>query len=123
MTHLIYIYFIVNAFLAGISSVNNYNLLKTLVILLFGLPIGALWFIYACIYDSISWIVTKLIIIGWFRLLFTNYYGNLPKITVKIRKQQYQGIRSDNTNFNRYERFFMRQIDKKYNYGITKKDD
>lgn len=120
MIHAIYIYFIINAFIAGVTIGNKEGIIFFLIAIFFGIPFYSLIFIYALF----EWIVIRvdelLIIRGWYRLLYTDYFGKMDEITIKIRRQQYLGLRKDKTNCNKYERFFLRQIDKKYNYGITK---
>lgn len=119
MIHLIYIYFIVNAFLAGYEYRWDKHIPVAMVMFLIGLPVILLDYLIV----FIGWIYLKLLIKGWYHLYFTNTFGKSNEMWIKIRRQQYKGIRADNTNFNWYERFFMRQLDKKYNYGITKPFD
>lgn len=118
MTHAIYIYFIINAFLAGMEFSDNKGMALTLLFV--GLPFyvaGIIW-LYA-IRRPLIWIENKSLILGWYRLYFTNYFSKMDYQTIDVRRRQYRG-EYENINANRYQRFFLRQIDKKYNYGITK---
>lgn len=119
MIHIIYIYFIVNAFIAGV--IFNDNKYLALLCLFFGLPLYVLSFFWAWfLRPSWIWLENNSLLLGWYRLYFTDYFSKMDDLTIKIRRQQYFGLRNDRTNANRYQRFFLRQIDKKYNYGITK---
>ncbi|WP_343566351.1 hypothetical protein [Sphingobacterium sp.] len=121
MIHLIYIYFIINSFLAGMEFSDNKGMALTL--LFFGLPLytlGIIW-LYA-IRQPLIWIENKSLILGWYRLYFTDYFSKMDYQTIDVRRRQYRG-EYENINANNYQRFFLRQIDKKYNYGITVQDN
>jgi hypothetical protein len=122
MIHLIYIYFIVNAFIAGVSVGYREKLLDIVVSLTIGLPYYGIVFVYTCIEALIIWIGRVSLIRGWYRLYFTSYFENMSELAIKIRRQQYLGTRKNSKNANSYERFFLRHLDKKYGYGITKGD-
>lgn len=122
MIHLIYIYFIVNAFVAGAVLGNRDGVSNCFVALFVGLPYYGLIFIYAVFEALVVWIVRVTIIKGWYRLYFTDYFSNLDDMTVKIHRHQYYGLRKDGTNTSWLGKIFLRQIDKKYNYGITRKE-
>lgn len=120
MIHLIYIYFIINAFLAGLTVGNKEGVLTLFIAVFFGSPFYGIILLYTSIEQFVKWLNRILLIRAWYRLFLTSYFKNLNEMTIKIRTQQYKGIRLDKTNMNRYERYFYRKLDKKYNYGITK---
>lgn len=116
MIHLIYIYFIINAYIAGKEGDND--VLLSIFYILFGLPfvLGSLVVFVAIKLFQVIQLKT------WYRIYFTDYFSCLSKKTIDIKKNQYHGrFINKRSNFNRYNRFLMRLIDKKYNYGITKK--
>jgi len=120
LIHLIYIYFVVNAFLSGIFFDDNKAMSFTL--LFCGIPLYILIFCWLYIFKKpIFWIENNLLLLGWYRLFLTNYFAQMDNQTIDIRKKQYFGFYK-NSSANKYQRFFLRQLDKKYNYGITKKD-
>ena len=123
MIHLIYIYFIVNAFLAGCTVGNKEGVITFFIAVLVGSPLYGILFIYACAEAFIKWSNDKALIKGWYRLYFTNYFAKLGDGTVRIRQAQYWGHKVNGVKANSYGRFFLRQLDKKYNYGITKPFD
>ncbi len=113
MIHLIYIYFIVNAFLAGSQDSLKYGIL----VFLFGIPL----YIGVYLIEFFEFLIKKSLIRAWYRLYFTDYFANANDMFIKVRTAQYQGIcKESKDNLNKYSKFFLRQIDKKYNYGITK---
>jgi len=87
-----------------------------------GIPLYILIFCWLYIFKKpIFWIENNLLLLGWYRLFLTNYFAQMDNQTIDIRKKQYFGFYK-NSSANKYQRFFLRQLDKKYNYGITKKD-
>lgn len=119
MIHLIYIYFIVNAFIAGIWFIDNKGFSLTMFV--FGIPMYMILACWILIREPIVWIENNALFLGWYRLYFTNYFEKMDNHTIEIRRAQYLG-KTKNINANRYQRFFLRQLDKKYNYGITRKE-
>lgn len=109
MIHLIYIYFIVNSFLAGLFHKDLENKYYTIC-----------WLLFGCLYPLllfITWIDNKVELSTIFMIYFTDYF--------KVNKDR---ISSDfkwyyNDTDSRYKKFILRKIDKKYNYGITDKNN
>lgn len=120
MIHLIYIYFIINAFIVGLSFKDDKKILGT-ICLVIGLPALILALVYSFIRPVLIWIENNSLLLGWYRLYCTNYFSKMDKQTIDVRSKQYHG-KYKTINANRYQRFFLRQIDKKYKYGITKED-
>lgn len=116
MIHFIYIYFMINCYIAGREGESD--LLLSLFYILFGFPfvIGSiLVFIFVRLFEVIQFKTL-------YRICFTDYFANMSQRTIDIKKNQYHGrFINKRSNFNRYNRFLMRLIDKKYNYGITGK--
>lgn len=110
MIHAIYIYFIINAFIAG--SANNWKLL--IRDLLIGLP----FYVFDIAFSWFSLLIwrlnSKYFFISFFRLWFTDRY--------KFFEVRMDYVRSRLVEGNWFERQFIRQLDKKYGYGITKGD-
>lgn len=121
MIHLIYIYFIVNAFLAGREK----DWILSILCMLFGVPIflfdGLIWLFV----ESWKYLNNNLLISGLYKLYFTDKLSNFHPEVIELRRKQYFGrigTGKKNRKLNAYELFFLRQIDKKYNYGITRKE-
>lgn len=121
MIHAIYIYFIINALITGVSIGKKDRISFLIFSSVFGLPFYACAFSYYFIGCLLKLIDDKLLIQGFYRLYFTDKFSAIDKQTVDLRRRQYfgqAGIGVKNRELNKYEKFFLRQIDKKYNYGI-----
>lgn len=116
MIHLIYIYFVVNAFIAGTIYNEGNDWRGAIVCFLIGIPT----YIYLFFLMFCKWLEKIILIKAWYRLYFTDHFSKMEEWTIKIRSAQYHGQAKLTRNANWYERIFLRQIDKKYNYGITK---
>lgn len=107
MIHLIYIYFIINAFIAGLVYSDSDNWGITLCWLLFGClsPLYLLW----------NWLDKILEVRTLFYLYFTNFFKDrlTPEMHTVLRNTYKKETRL-------YKRWVIRQVDRKYNYGITK---
>lgn len=122
MIHIIYIYFIINAFIAGYSIGINEGFWRFILALFFGIPFYSVVFIYTCSEALFKLIDNKTLVTGWFKLYFTNHFNKMDKETISLRKRQYNGtsgIGRKGRRINKYERLFLEQIDKKYKFGIT----
>lgn len=118
--HAIYIYFILNAFVSGIAFGSNEKWYYSVSMLFFGLPFCILYVAGFIIIGSAGLISRKLLIIPWYRLYFTDYFGNVKGDFIRIRRDQYFGrVKFGKKYMNAYDKFFIRQLDKKYKYGIT----
>jgi hypothetical protein len=107
MIHAIYIYFIINAFIAGYIYSSEENIRLTIIILLFGclFPLGWLF----------KWIDKEVELTSWFMFIFTKKWGKMTKNQIDYLRTVYNG-----RYLSKYRRWVLRIIDKKYNYGITK---
>lgn len=108
MTHLIYIYFIINAFIAGLFHSDLDNWKYTLCWFFFGalFPLYLAW----------GWLDRTLEITTLFVLYFTNWFKTgVSDKGIDILRESYKIA-------NPYKKWVLRQIDKKYNYGITTED-
>jgi len=107
MIHLIYIYFIINAFLAGMFAQDNWKY-------------SLLAFFFGCLYP-IVWVSIRLIEITEIRTLFDLYF---TKNFANFNDSQIENMKSyhkHQVSNNRWFRvWIMKLVDKKYNYGITK---
>lgn len=107
MIHLIYIYFIINAFLAG----NERTWLKVLTYFLFGILLVIGEVIYHLIVHK-----NFLLLFDYYKLYITNDFNYLSSESIKYIKLYYF------YDANWYNRLFIKQLDKKYNYGITRRN-
>lgn len=103
MTHIIYIYFIVNAFLAGQCWGDDKDLRLTVLALFFGSLSPVIF--------ALHWIDRKIEFRTILALVFTDHFKK------DINIEYMRGIYKYS---NRYKKWVIRMIDKKYNYGITK---
>lgn len=110
MIHLIYIYFIINAFFS--ADGDSYKM-KTLIFL-FGLPYYTARAIIAiCV--ALFWKLNSKTFVGSILILwFTDKY-NRNDLNMDLAKERYE-------KGNWFEKQFIRALDKKYNYGITKNE-
>ncbi|WON94794.1 hypothetical protein [Sphingobacterium sp. UGAL515B_05] len=108
--------------MTGLAIGNREGLLQYIICLLIGLPYYSIVCLYCFTEALICWLDKKLIIKGWYRLRFTDYFSRMNETTIAIRRAQYFGEAKNLRKANWYDRFFLRQIDKKYGYGITKGD-
>lgn len=107
MIHLIYIYFIINAFIAGLFHSDLYNWKYTLC-----------WFLFGCLFPFgwfCKWGDKEVELTSWFMFIFTNKWGNMNDKEIDYLRIAYRG-----PYLTKYRKWVLRQIDKKYNYGITK---
>lgn len=117
MIHLIYIYFLANSYFAYRYKDAEDGFVMYLLLMLFGL----IAFGFTKLYEGVLYLWKKSLIKAWYLLYFTDYFANPSDMFIKIRTQQYHGLRNDpKENNNWYERFFIRKLDKKYKVGITK---
>lgn len=108
MTHLIYIYFIINALLAGIAIGSNENAWVIIAAALF----GSLYpFVY--LISIAGWIDRQLELHTLFVLYFTDRFKKVqtPEGIAALRRAYPKA--------NRYRKWVLRQVDKKYGFGIT----
>lgn len=105
MIHAIYIYFIINAFIAG-SGATWKECLRDFLI---GLPYHICDIAWSWIKGPIGALEIKTL----YDLYFTDKFGVEKQFWIDILKSLYP-------KSNKYRRWVIRQIDKKYNYGITK---
>jgi len=111
MIALIIAYFMVNSFLAGYFLADTGRWWQFF-----------LWLFFGCLYPLIyiisvlAWVDRKLDITALLLLYFTNWWGKKDNLNIEAMKSYY-------ITANRYKRWIMRQIDKKYNYGITVQDN
>lgn len=121
MIHLIYIYFILNAIIAGGTSMKFMEFTK---LFLFGVPIYLSIFIYHFSKNLYEFISVKLILKGWYKLYFTDEYSQRPDDSIiENKRKQYWGLYEgydSRFNSNWYQRLFIRKLDSKYNHGLTK---
>src|SRR5690606_21634092 len=107
MIHAIYIYFIINAFIAGMLSTENWK--YSILALFFG-----------CLYP-IVWLSIKLAEITEIRTLydlyFSNNFANFNDTQIE-RMKEYHKYKVNKKRW--YKIWVMKLVDKKYNYGITK---
>lgn len=108
MIHLIYIYFIVNAFVAGLFHEDLDDWGFTLVWLFFGclFPLYLAW----------RWLDRTLEINTLLVLYFTDWFKK------KESEMGIQLLRNSYKIANPYKRWVLRQIDKKYGWGITNEE-
>lgn len=111
MIHLIYIYFIVNAFLAGSGSTWKECLRDFLI----GIPYHIVDIAWSWIRPLIWRLNSKFYFISFYKLWFTDSYKQ-----THVRYMDYARKRLKSSNW--FERQFIKQLDKKYNYGITRKE-
>lgn len=105
MIHAIYIYFIINAFIAGAG----HNWKECLRDILFGLPYHIADIAWSWIKPALKKIDNKIFITAFFTVWFTNKFSDIRPNFVKERYKV----------GNWFERKLIQQIDKKYKYGIT----
>lgn len=105
MTHVVYIYFIINAFIAGIWFSENKGIALTM--LLFGLPLYIIVGVWSIVRIPIVWLENNSLLLGWYRLYFTDYFSKMDNQTIEIRRAQYFG-KTKNINANKY--FFLTNV-------------
>lgn len=115
MIHAIYIYFIINSFIVGFGFKTSNDWKVHILFLLFGVPIYAIGISYSFIVD----VIWKKYLKPLYLIIFTDHFANMSEYSIEIKTKQYKGVLVQG-NFNAYNRFLSRLIDKKYNYGITK---
>ena len=118
MLHVIYIYFIINAFIVGFGFKTSNDWRVHILFLLFGVPIIVVGLSYSFTVD----VIWKKCLRPLYLVIFTDRFANMSEYTIEIKTKQYRGTLTQG-NFNTYNRFLARLIDKKYNYGITKENN
>jgi len=103
MIHLIYIYFIINAFVAGVFSTASWQ--KSVLALFFGC-------LYPLIYVTsfVGWLDRKTEIATLFCLYFTNRFKGFNEEQIDRLKEYYDYQVEKN---NKYKIWVIKQIDKK----------
>ena len=109
MTHAIYIYFIINAFIARYVYGADNNVRLTVLIALFGCLFPLSWFF--------KWLDKEVELTSWYMFIFTNKWSKLKDREIDYLRIAYRG-----PYLTKYRKWVLRQIDKKYNYGITTED-
>lgn len=115
-------YFMVNAFIAGmVMNEKGFKWWHIVAAFLF----GSLIWISLFIWDAIKWIDKHIEASTLYRLYFTDYWEKQfdhkddlyysPEQRIKMFRDLYKHPKQT-----RYRRWVIRQIDKKYNFGITK---
>lgn len=109
MIHAIYIYFIINAFMAGKRFVWD-GLAFSIYLFLFGLVHHAVIKVLGFFYFIWLVILRKTWIVQLYRIWFTDYYKKAEPVLSMVRKQLKEG--------GYWERLFLKKYLDKYNHKI-----
>lgn len=117
MTHAIYIYFIINAFMVGRRWDWSDGYMELSLLALFGAFIFPLKWIIGALYAFYIWLDVKTGIHGYYMYLLTDDFKSVTPKRIEAMKEIYH-----KNNPSWLVKLIIRAVDKKYNYGITKED-